>query len=173
MIEAIRSATSCHVSQYLVDEPINNVALTPSSSLSGAFTSQYVAHDGLLYAFRTANNLTGHSFSCKTALNCCKLTSRQAAATGLRVGCFFRTDAVLLHESAILLTMEIQGCDCAVHDCSFDAMDHAFSSQGTTLSSPSSNQLLGLHEQSRLSNSKQYISSSQMSVTSPISPPSG
>src|SRR5271168_3767726 len=43
MIEAIRSATSYHVSRYVVDEPINNVALTPSSSLSGAFTFQYVA----------------------------------------------------------------------------------------------------------------------------------
>ena len=70
LFEAIRSATSCHVVQHLVDEPTNNVAHTPSSSLSGAFTFQYVAHNSLLCACRTANNLTGRSFSCRTALNC-------------------------------------------------------------------------------------------------------
>jgi hypothetical protein len=85
------------------------------------------------------------------------LQSRQATAIGLKVGCFFHADAGFLHESAILPTTEIQDCDCAVHDCSFNAMDHAFSSQGTTVSSPFSNQLLSFYAQSCFSNSKQYI----------------
>src|SRR5437868_859626 len=96
LIEAIRSATSRHVSQHLVDEPINNVAHTPSSSLSGAFTFQYVAHNGLLCACRAANNLTGNSFSCKTALNCGSSHSGRRPLQALMLGCFFLTDAVFL-----------------------------------------------------------------------------
>jgi hypothetical protein len=87
-----------------------------------------------------------------------QFTFRQATATGLRLDISFSlTDAVSLNESAILLTTEIQDCDCAVYDCSLNAMDHAFGWQVTTISSPFSNQPLSLYVQSCFSNSKQYI----------------
>ena len=74
---------------------------------------------------------TGHSFSCTTALNCGSSHPGRRPLQALRWDVSFFTDAGFLHDSAILPTAEIQDCDCAGHDCLFNAMDHAFSSQGT------------------------------------------
>ena len=108
-------------------------------------------------ACRAANNLTGHSFSCKTTLNCGSSYPGRRPLQAVRLDVSFLLMPFFLHESAILPMMESQDCDCAVYDCSFNAMDHAFSSQGTTISSPFSNQLLSLYVQSCFSNSKRYI----------------
>jgi hypothetical protein len=172
MIEAIRSATSCHVSQYLVDEPINNVALTPSSSLSGAFPFQYVAHNGLLCACHTANNLTGHSFSCRTALNCGSVHPSRRPLQALRWDVSF----ILMPVSCTNLRFHPRRkfrtaiAQYTTARSMLWIMLSARKVQLYPLLSPTSylvstyNHVLAIQSN---------ISSSQMSVTSRISPPSG
>lgn len=172
LIKAIRSATSCHVSQHLVDEPINNVAHTPSPSLSGAFTFQYVAHNGLLCACRTADNLTGHSFPRKTALNCGSSHPGRRPLQALRLDVSF----LLMPSSCTNLRFyPRRKFRTAIAQYTIARsmpwiMLSARKVQLYPLLSPISylvypyNHVLAIQSN---------ISSSQMSVTSPISPPSG
>jgi hypothetical protein len=172
MIEAIRSATSCHVSQYLVDESINNVALAPSSSLSRAFTFQYVACNGLLCACHTANDLTGHSFSCKTALNCGSSHPGRRPLQALRLDVSF---LLMLFSCTNLRFYPRRKFRTAIAQYTIARsmlwiMLSARKVQLYPLLSPISylvypyNHVLAIQSNT---------SSSQMSVTSPISPPSG
>ena len=129
-------------------------------------------HNGLLCACHTANNLTGHSFPCKTALNCGSLHPGRRPLQALRWDVSF----ILMPVSCTNLRFyPRRKFKTAIAQYTIARsmpwiMLSARKVQLYPLLSPTS-YLVSTHNHVLATQSN--ISSSQMSVTSLISPPSG
>jgi hypothetical protein len=113
----------------------------------------------------------GHSFTVKTGLNYGRAHTGRRQPYALK-GRILLTDISFLHQSEILPTMEIAGCDRAAYGLALNVISHAFSSRHATISSPLLvSYLICTYSHTLVIQSN--VSSSQMSETSPITSSGG